>query len=152
MSSGARTGAVAQAASSVPDGQSQALLDCLQSAVRSITRGEPALKIVDVVSKATAGEPPSVAALRSDFAAYAYYCATLQDVFSDHLDAERMLRATSGGDDPGTFEALAAARHASALDTQLAWWEISQFRDAWGLNTLAWVDGDEIRGTRASGS
>jgi hypothetical protein len=129
--------AVAQAASNIAAGQAQALLDCLQNAVRGISRNEPALKIVDVVSRAAA-EPPSVAALRCDFAAYAYYCAALQDVFTDHLDAAQMFRATSAGDDPGTFDALAAARHAFALDTQLAWQAVSRFREAWGLSTLSW--------------
>jgi KAP family P-loop domain len=131
--------AVAQAASSVADGQSEALQDCLQNVVRSIAREEQALKMVDMASRGAAGELPSVSALRTDFAAYAYYCATLQEVFTDHRDAGQIIRATSPGAGPGAFDALAAARHAFALDTQLAWQAISQFREAWGLKTLAWA-------------
>ncbi len=131
--------AVAQAASQVAGGQSEALQDCLQNVVHSITREEQALKTVGMASRAAAGELPSVSALRTDFAAYAYFCATLQDVFTDHLDGGQIIPATSPGTGPGTFDSLAAARHAFALDTQLAWQAISQFREAWGLKVLAWA-------------
>lgn len=111
----------------------------MQNVVRSITRDEQALKMVDMASRGAAGELPSVSALRTDFAAYSYYCATLQEVFTDELDAGQVIRATSPEAGAGAFEALAAARHAFALDTQLAWQAISQFRDAWGLTTLTWA-------------
>jgi hypothetical protein len=131
--------AVAQAASNIADGRTEALQDCLQTVVRSIIRNEQALKMVDIASRGAADELQSVSALRTDFAAYAYYCATLQEVFTDHLDAGQVIRATSPGGGSGTFDALAAARHAFALDTQLAWQAISQFREAWGLKTLTWA-------------
>ena len=130
--------AVAQAASSVGGGQSQALLDCLHNAARSIDRGVHGLKIVDLVARSAVGEPEQVARLRGDFAAYAYYCATIQDVFCDTLDAEQMVRATSNAGEPGTFDELAAARHDFALGTQHAWQAISQFREVWGLDVLPW--------------
>jgi hypothetical protein len=83
-----------------------------------------------------------VTSLRLDFAAYAYYCATLQDVFTDHLDTERIIKATSASPEPRSFDALAAAWHAFTLDTLLAWRSITQFRQAWSLDTRDPVSND----------
>ena len=69
------------------------------------------------------------------FAAYAYFCATLQEVFTDGLDGEHMIAATSVPPGPGSFDALAAARAAFSLDTKLAWRLITQCRKAWSLET-----------------
>jgi hypothetical protein len=95
---------------------------------------QPAIKIVDLMAKPCQDEPQAVASLRLDFAAQAYYFATLQDVFTDRLDSERMAEATSETPGPGSFDALAAARYAFTLDTLVAWRSITQFRKAWSLD------------------
>lgn len=58
-------------------------------------------------------------ALRLDLAAYAYYCATLQDILTRQLDAEQITTATTTLS-PGSFDALAAARQAFTVDPHLA--------------------------------
>ncbi|MGH3164984.1 MAG: hypothetical protein ACRDN0_03700 [Trebonia sp.] len=93
------------------------------------------LNIVDMIPRPAPDEAAPVAALRTDFVAYAYYCATLRDVFTEGLNAEDMFRATIASENPGSFDALASARHAFSLDTRLAWRMITQFRKAWHLET-----------------
>ena len=101
----------------------------------SIRPGEPILKIVDDVANPREEEPAEIANLRFDFAAYSYYCATLQEVFTDQLDSQRMVSATNESTGIGTFDALASARSAFSLDPRLAWRLITQFRTAWCLET-----------------
>jgi hypothetical protein len=137
-----KTRAVAHVASSTAPGQAQDLQHALYDIVRQLAPGAPALKIVDIACQPGQGESAAVTSLRLDFAAYAYYCATLQDVFTDHLDAEHMIKATSASPEPGSFDALAAARHAFTLDTLLAWRSITQFRKAWFLETRDPVNSD----------
>jgi hypothetical protein len=103
------------------------------------------IKIVGLVAKPARDEPVAVASLRLDFAAYAYYCATLQEIFTDKLDGERIITATSDPG-PGTFDALAAARNGFALDTLMAWRLISRFRKAWSLDTREPVRSPKERG------
>jgi hypothetical protein len=103
------------------------------------------IKIVDLAAKSARDEPAAVASLRLDFAAYAYYCATLQEIFTDKLDGERIVTATSDPG-PGTFDALAAARNGFALDTLMAWRLISRFRKAWSLDTREPVRSPKERG------
>lgn len=121
----------------------------LQETLYDIASG-PALegsimKVVDLVAQPARDEPVAVASLRLDFAAYAYYCATLQEIFTDKLDGERIIAATSDPG-PGTFDALAAARNGFALDTLMAWRLISRFRQAWSLDTREPVKSPSERG------
>ena len=125
--------AVTHVVSNVAPGQAAELQDTLYEITRRLALGEPAIKIVDLAAKAGQHEPSAVAGLRLDFAAYAYYCATLQEVFTDCLGNEQMIEATSASAQPGSFDSLAAARYAFTLDTQLAWRSITQFRQAWFL-------------------
>jgi hypothetical protein len=111
------------------------LHDTLYQIRQTLTLGQPVIHAVDLMTAACAGEPAELTRLRLDFAAYAYYCATLQEVFTDQLDRERMIAATSVPPGPGSFDALASARVAFSLDTQLAWRLITQFRKAWSLET-----------------
>lgn len=127
--------AVTHAATSAAPGQGQELHDTLNHIAHHIAVGEPAIKLVDFVGHPAAGEPDSVASLRLDFATYAYYCATLQEVFNDQLDPERFVKATGTASAQGTFDALAEAREAFTIDTKLAWRSITQFRQAWSLET-----------------
>jgi hypothetical protein len=127
--------AVTHAATSAAPGQGQELHDTLNHIAHHIAVGEPAIKIVDLVGHPAAGEPDSVTSLRLDFAAYAYYCATLQEVFTDQLDPERLVKATGTSSAQGTFDALAEAREFFTIDTKLAWRSITQFRQAWSLET-----------------
>jgi hypothetical protein len=127
--------AVTHAATSAAPGQGRELHDALNRIARHIAVGEPAIKIVDFVGHPAADEPDSVTRLRLDFAAYAYYCATLQEVFTDQLDPERLVKATGTSSAQGTFNALAEAREAFTVDTNLAWRSITQFRQAWSLET-----------------
>ncbi len=123
--------AVTHVVSNVAPGQAAELQDTLYEITRRLALGEPAIKIVDLAAKAGQHEPSAVVGLRLDFAAYAYYCATLQEVFTDCLGNEQMIEATSASAQPGSFDSLAAARYAFTLDTQLAWRSITQFRQAW---------------------
>ena len=135
--------AVSHALGSAAPGNAPELQDILYDITRHLALGERAINIVDLVAKPDPGEAPTVASLRFDFAAYAYYCATLQDVFTDRLDSERMVEATSASSGPGSFDALAAARYAFTLDTQLAWRSITQFRNAWFLETRDPISSDD---------
>jgi hypothetical protein len=111
------------------------LYDTLYQIRQTLTLGRPVIDVVDLMTTAVPGEPPELTGVRLDFAAYAYYCATLQEVFNDRLDGERMIAATSVPPGPGSFDALAGARAAFSLDTLLAWRLITQCRKAWSLET-----------------
>jgi hypothetical protein len=126
--------AAAHLATTIAPGQAGDLQDSLSRATRFLAPGEPTIKIVDILSHPAPGEPAAVTALRLDFTAYAYYCATLQDVFTSHLDTAQIINATTTNS-PGSFDTLAAARQAFTLDPRLAWRSITEFRQAWTLET-----------------
>jgi hypothetical protein len=109
--------------------------ELLHDTAHGAKRELDALGLVDVLGKPPRDEPPKIAALRLDLAAYAYYCATLQEIFTDHLGRKRMVQASGESAGPGGFDALAAARNAFSVDTLLAWRSTSQFRKAWSLET-----------------
>jgi hypothetical protein len=111
------------------------LHEALYQLSHTLTLGQPIINIVALMARPGQGEPPALTSLRLDFAAYAYYCATLQEVFTDQLDRERMIEATGLPPGPGSFDALAAVRTAFTLDTLLAWRLNTQFRKAWSLET-----------------
>jgi hypothetical protein len=111
------------------------LHDSLHQIRQTLMLGQPIINAVDLMTAASPGESADLTSLRLDFAAYTYYCATLQEAFTDQLDRERMIAATSVPSGPGSFDALASARAAFSLDTQLAWRLITQFRKAWSLET-----------------
>jgi hypothetical protein len=127
--------AVVQAIGGAAPAGAAELQDVLYAVGGSIASGRPILTVVDQVAKPGEDESAEIANLRFDFAAYAYYCATLHEVFTDQLDTERMLAATSESAGPGTFDALARARNAFTLDSQLAWRLTTDFRRAWSLET-----------------
>jgi hypothetical protein len=109
------------------------LQDTLHNIAVYLSADQPIINVVDLIAKPSRAEPPEVARARADLAAYAYYCATLQEVFTDQLDDAQMVTATSSSSGPGSFDALAAARNAFTTDTQLAWNLITQCRAAWCL-------------------
>jgi hypothetical protein len=111
------------------------LHDTLHQIRQTLTLGQPVIDVVDRMTKPCQSEPPELTSVRLDFAAYAYYCATLQEVFNDKLDGARMIAATSVPPGPGSFDALAGARAAFTVDTLLAWRLITQCRKAWSLET-----------------
>jgi len=127
--------AVAHVTSNIAPGQGQQLQNTLHDVARHLAPAEPAIKIVDIVGKPARNEPPGVTSVRLDFAGYAYYCATLQEIFTEKLDSARMIEATRASPEAGTFDAMAAARFAFTIDTQLAWNSITQCRQAWQLET-----------------
>lgn len=127
--------AVAHVVHTNTPGQAQGLQDTLYDISRHIVLGSSGIKIVDMASQGAEHESAEAARLRFDFAAYAYFCATLQEVFTERLTTENMVNATSTSAEPGTFDALAAARNAFTLDTQFAWRSITRFRKAWSLET-----------------
>ena len=100
-----------------------------QPSIPSKLRNRPRVAMPD------RAEPPQVAKVRLDFAAYAYYCATLQEVFTDQLDDTHMVKATSTPSEPVSFDSLAAARNAFTTDTLLAWNLTTRCRIAWSLET-----------------
>jgi hypothetical protein len=126
--------AAARLATVTASGQARDLQHKLGTAARSLQAGESVLTIVDILSQPVTDEPDPVTAARLDLSAYAYYCATLQDVFTSTLDATHMTKAISTAS-PGSFDALAAARQAFTLDPHLAWRSITEFRQAWALET-----------------
>lgn len=108
------------------------------------------LKMAGDIARSAPGEPASVVTLRTDFAAYAYYCATLQDVFTDDLDPVEMMRAAESADDPGSFDSLAAARRAFALNTHVAWRAVTECRKARGLETRELTETGRLKDAIAS--
>jgi hypothetical protein len=115
-------------------GQAGELQQSLSTAIRGLQADAPTLAIVDVLSKPVPGEPGPVTALRLELAAYAYYCTTVQDIFGGGLGTDRIAKATTSVG-PGSFDALASARLAFAVDPHIAWHSITEFRQAWALDT-----------------
>ena len=109
------------------------LQDALYEVTAHLTVDRPMISLVDLLAQPSDAEPPEIVRLRMHLAAYVYYCATLQEVFTGALDDARMAKATSNTNDPISFDALAEARNAFAIDTSLAWNLISQCRLAWAL-------------------
>jgi hypothetical protein len=134
--------AVSRLANITGSGATRDLQQTLSMAVRYLQAGEGPLAIVDILSEqAAVNQPDPVTALRLDLAAYAYYCATLQDAFTGELDVARFIRATTTAD-PGSFDALAVARQSFSVDPYLAWRSVTEFRQAWNLETR---DADAVR-------
>jgi hypothetical protein len=125
--------AVSKVISSAASPSASELHDSLYQISQTLTLGQPVIQIVDLMIGACQGEPSELSSLRLDFAAYAYYCATLQEVFTNRLDRERIIAATSVPPGPDSFDALASARAAFSLDTLLAWRLITQFRKSSSL-------------------
>jgi len=111
------------------------LQDTLHDIAVHLVPDQPIINIVGHITKPGHAEPPAVAKVRFDLAAYAYYCATLQEVFTDRLDDAHMVKAASKSSGPGSFDALAEARKTFTTDTLLAWNLVTQCRDAWSLQT-----------------
>lgn len=111
------------------------LQDTLHDIATHLAADQPIINVVDLIVRPAQAEPPQVARVRLDFAAYAYYCATLQEVFTDQLDDTHMVNATSAPSEPVSFDALAAARNAFTTDTLLAWNLTTRCRIAWSLET-----------------
>lgn len=76
--------------------------------------------------------------MRLEFACYVYFCMTLLQVFNDALDKDQMDRATQPTNHPATFDRLAEARAAFAVNPHLAWQLIDDFRQAWTLPLSSW--------------
>lgn len=114
------------------------LQDTLHDVVLRLAPDKPIINIVDLIAKPGHAEPPAVAQVRLDLAAYAYYCATLQEIFTDRLDDAQMVKATNKSSGPGSFDALAAARNTFTVDTLLAWNLVTQCRNAWSLETQSY--------------
>ena len=127
--------AVGQVISSVTKASAKDLYETLFQVSQALDLGQPVIGIVDLLTKPDPREPEAVRTLRLDFAAYCYFCATLHEVFTDQINHEAMIEATGATPGPGSFDALAAARNAFALDTHLAWRMVSGFRKAWSLET-----------------
>ena len=98
-------------------------------------------------SIATCGDPSShrpeadgdwatFARLRLELAAHAYFCATLLVFFGSPISRQAMITATAPRGSL-SFDALAHARQAFAVNPRLAWVTINRFREAWKLPTLA---------------
>jgi hypothetical protein len=127
--------AVGQVVNSVTKTTARDLHETLSHVSRALDLSQPVISIVDLLTKPGPREPVAVRTLRLDFAAYCYFCATLHEVFTDQINHEAMIDATGATPGPGSFDALAAARNAFVIDTHLAWRMVSQFRQAWSLET-----------------
>jgi KAP-like P-loop domain-containing protein len=63
-------------------------------------------------------------------ATYVYHCATLLEVFTGDLTADRFTERRA------VLETLAAAKQELGTHPQLAWLLVDEFREAWGLATV----------------
>jgi len=127
--------ALSQAVGRIDSEHTAELQDTLHDIAVHLVVGQPIIDIVDIISKSDHAEPAATARVRLDLSAYAYFCATLQEVFTDQLDDAHVVKATSNSSEPRSFDALAAARNAFTVDTLLAWNLITQYRNAWSLET-----------------
>jgi hypothetical protein len=126
--------AISHAASTSTESMSE-LQDVLYDISSRLYTGQPLIKIIEAMATTNSKETATAAGLRLDFAAFTYYCATLQEVFTDRLDPERITWATVETTGFGTFDALAGTRNAFAVGTPLAWRLLTKFREAWSLET-----------------
>ena len=127
--------AISHAASSL-QADTTALQTMLYDLDERLPSREPLVNFVDAIgADDDRHEEQDVAKLRLDFAAFTYYCATLQEIFTDHLDGKRLAQATASDGGRGSFDSLARARNAFALGTPAAWRMISNFRSAWSMDT-----------------
>jgi hypothetical protein len=79
----------------------------------------------------------SVVRLATELAVFAYYCATLLELFNDKLDRNRLQWAEAAASEPRSLDRLAECRQTFAINTPLAWERLSEFRNAWGMQVLA---------------
>jgi hypothetical protein len=125
--------AISHVVSRIASEDTAELQNTLHDIAAHLVPGQPIIGIVDLIAKPGYAESPTVTRIRLDLVAYAYYSATLQEVFTDRLDDAQMVKATSESSGPASFDALATARNAFTTDTLLAWHLISQCRHAWSL-------------------
>jgi hypothetical protein len=116
-------------------GSAQNLLAALHTMINDVKDAEPTTDLINLVSEAEPAASPDAAALRLDLAGYLYFCLTLEEVFGERLDEQRMRWATSENDHPGHLDRLARARCMFAEDTRFAWRLIDNVRIAWALPT-----------------
>jgi hypothetical protein len=127
--------AVSQVISSVTKTSAKDLHETLFQVSQALDLTQPDIGIVDLLTRSGPQEPAEIRGLRLDFAAYCYFCATLHEVFTDQINHETLIDATGAAPGPGSFDALATARNAFAVDTYLAWRMVTAFRKAWSLET-----------------
>src|SRR5260370_6905383 len=127
--------ALSQAVGRIDSEDTAKLQDTLHDIPTHLAADQPIINVVDLIAMPGQAEPPQVARVRLDFAAYAYYCATLQEVFTDQLDDTHMVKATSTPSEPVSFDALPAAQNAFTTDTLLACNSTSQSRTTRYLET-----------------
>ncbi len=96
--------------------------------------GKSPRDLMDALLRPGDGEPPEVARLHVDYAAYVYFCQTVGEAFSASLDDDRLERCTGTPAWEGGFDALAAARGAFVADSRIAWGAVSDIRRAWDLD------------------
>ncbi|OPG12684.1 hypothetical protein [Microbispora sp. GKU 823] len=77
--------------------------------------------------------------LRRELTAFLYLSMTLEDVFNEHLDEDRVKFAADDSQGQCVFDMMASARWALGTNTELAWRLTSETRQAWGLES--WDEG-----------
>ncbi|GAB3137948.1 hypothetical protein [Microbispora hainanensis] len=73
--------------------------------------------------------------LRRELIAFLYLSMTLEDVFNERLDEDRVRSAADDSHGQCLFDMLASARSALGTNTELAWRLTSEARSAWGLDS-----------------
>jgi hypothetical protein len=126
--------AINHVASGVGSLEATGFQDLLYDVEAQLSSDEPILSVVDLLTKPVIADA-AVAGLRLELAAYAYYCATLQEVFCEQMSDQQIIEATGQPPRPGGFETLASAKNAFTLSTMLAWRLNTQFRVAWSMKT-----------------
>lgn len=125
--------AISHVAGGVGSPDSSEFQALLYDVASRLTSGESILNMIGLLAKPDSAESVAIADLRLEFAAYAYYCATLQEIFNDQLDNKRIIEATSQPPGSGSFDTLAAARNAFTVNTMLAWRLTTEFRAGWSM-------------------
>ncbi len=126
--------AINHVASGVGSLEATGFQDLLYDIEGQLSSDEPILGVVNLLAKPVIADS-AVAGLRLELAAYAYYCATLQEVFCERMSDQQIIEATGQPARPGSFETLTSAKNAFTLSTMLAWRLNTQFRAAWSMET-----------------
>ncbi|WP_328854791.1 hypothetical protein OHB01_00800 [Microbispora hainanensis] len=73
--------------------------------------------------------------LRRELIAFLCLSMTLEDVFNERLDEDRVRSAADDSHGQCLFDILVSARSALGTNTELAWRLTSEARSAWGLDS-----------------
>lgn len=95
---------------------------------------QASIELIKEIQTAAPAEPAKIVDIYRDLTAYLYFCATLQEIFGQHIEESVLLWATADGDrHPGHLDTLATARLTLGHSAGVTWQLIDDLRDAWSL-------------------